>query len=82
MHNEDELIKKIDEGIRFLVRQDKKLTPVINFLTRSCVKDMEKLSPDKKFEYLLQITNLKVESLLLLTKMKEILEFSKNEKNF
>lgn len=70
------LIEKIDEGIKFVEEQDKKLQPVIDYLTQSCIEQMQQLSPDKKFEYLLQISNLKVENLLLLTKMKEILEYS------
>lgn len=74
-------MRKIDkllaEGIEFVQKQDEKLQPVIEYLTQCCINQMDDLSADKKFEYLLQLTNLKVESILLLTKMQEILEYDK-----
>ena len=71
------LAEKLQEGIKFVQEQDEKLQPVIDYLTECCIKQMDDLSPDKKFEYLIQVMNLKVESLLLLTKLKETLEYSK-----
>lgn len=70
--------RKIAEGIRFVQEQDKKLTPVIDYLTQMCIEQKEKLPPDKSFEYLIQMTNLKVESLLLLTKLQEICDYVEN----
>jgi len=75
MRNFQALIKKIDEGIAFVQKQNEKLSPVIDYLTEKCIEQKENLPPDKSFEYLLQLTNLKVESLLLLTKLKEIYDF-------
>lgn len=76
MPNFQALIRKIDEGIAFVQKQDEKLSPVIDYLTEKCIEQKEQLPPEKSFDYLLKLTNLKVESLLLLTKLKEIYDFS------
>lgn len=67
----------LEEGLAFVQKQDEKLQPVIEYLTQCCSEQMDELPADKKFEYLLKLTNLKVESILLLTKLHEILEFDK-----
>jgi len=75
MKNNDILIDKINKGIKYLTSLDSKLTPVIDYLTEKCIEQKEQLPPDKAFEYLIQFLNVKTESLVLYTKMKEILEY-------
>ena len=74
-NKKDILTDKINNGIKYIQELDEKMQPVLEYLTNSCLTDMEKLSPDKKFEYLIQFLNVKTESLLLLTKMKEVLQY-------
>ena len=45
------LIEKIEDGIKFIQQQDKKLTPIIDYLTNNCLNGTENLSADKSFEY-------------------------------
>lgn len=75
MRPRQRLLKKIDEGMAFLLEQEKRLDPAIQFFTQSCLETMKEVSAEKKFEILMQLMNLKTENLLLLTKMKEMLEF-------
>lgn len=72
---QEQLIKKIQEGIDFVTKQDEKLRPVLDYLTQTCIEKKEELPPDKAFEYLTTFMQMKTESLLLLTKMQEILEY-------
>lgn len=73
--NNELIIKKIDEGIKYITEQDRKLQPVIDYLTELCISKKEELSVDEAFNYLIQFMNTKTESLLLLSKMREILAF-------
>lgn len=75
MRPRQRLINKIDEGIHFLTEQEKRLKPAIDYFTQSCLETMDQVSPEKKFEILLQLMSVKTEGLLLLTKMREMLEF-------
>ena len=74
-YNNRHLIAKLEDGIAYIQKQDEKLQPVLDYLTENCIRNMEELSPDKSFDYLIKFMNLKTESLLLLTKMKEIINY-------
>ena len=74
-YNNRHLISKLEEGITYIQKQDEKLQPVLDYLTENCIRNMEELPPDKSFEYLIKFMDLKTESLLLLTKMKEIINY-------
>jgi hypothetical protein len=77
------LLKKIDEGKAYVERLEKKLDPLIEYLCNQCVEKKEELPPDKCFEYLIRFMSVKTESLLLLTKLQEVLDYTKkHEKNF
>ena len=71
-----QLVDKIQEGIDFVTKQDEKLRPVLDYLTEVCIEKKEELPAGKAFEYLTAFMQMKTESLLLLTKMREILEYS------
>ena len=75
MKNNFTLVRKIEEGIRFIEEQDRKLQPVIDYLTSSIIDHPEDIPPEMKFKYLIEFMQLKTDSLLLLTKMKEILDY-------
>lgn len=73
----EQLIKKIQEGIDYVTKQDEKLRPVLDYLTQTCIEHKEEIPAEKAFEYLTIFMQMKTESLLLLTKMQEILEYVK-----
>lgn len=75
MKNYELLTQKIDEGIQYIVDQNKKLDPLLTYLTEQMIAKKEELTAKEIFEYHLRLQELKVNSLLLLTKMKEILEY-------
>lgn len=75
MKNTDLLIVRINEGIEYIEQQNKKLDPVISYLQEQMIERKEELSTKDIFEYHLKLQQLKVDSLLLLTKMKEVLEY-------
>lgn len=75
MKNYELLTQKIDEGIQYIVDQNKKLDPLLTYLTEQMIDKKEELTAKEIFEYHLRLQELKVNSLLLLTKMKEILEY-------
>lgn len=81
MKNIKELQKRIEEGIAYIDGLDKELRPIIDYLVNNCLTHAQELSPDKSFEYLVQFMGQKTECLLLLTKMKEILEYTASERN-
>lgn len=75
MKNNTLLVQKIDEGIQYIMDQNKKLDPLLTYLTEQMIAKKEELTAKEIFEYHLRLQELKVNSLLLLTKMKEILEY-------
>ena len=75
MRNYELLIQKIDEGIAYLDKQNKKLDPIIEYLTSLCLEKKEDLPADKCFEYILEFMKAKNDMLLLQTKMREILTY-------
>lgn len=75
MKNYELLTQKIDEGIQYIMDQNKKLDPLLTYLTEQMIDKKEELTAKEIFEYHLRLQELKVNSLLLLTKMKEILEY-------
>lgn len=75
MKNYELLTQKIDEGIQYIVDQNKKLDPLLTYLAEQMIDKKEELTAKEIFEYHLRLQELKVNSLLLLTKMKEILEY-------
>lgn len=76
MRPRQRLLNKINEGITFLTEQEKRLQPAIDYFTQSSLETMTQISPEKKFELLIQLMKVKTDGLLLLTKMKEILEYN------
>ena len=75
MKNIDLLIDKIDEGIKYIQDQNKKLDPVLTYLTEQMLERKEELTAREIFEYYIRLEELKVNSLLVETKMKEVLEY-------
>lgn len=80
MKNYELLKQRIDEGIDYIEKLDKKLQPVIDYLVELCIEKKEELPADKAFEFLFMCMNQKTENLLLLTKMREILNYCENNK--
>ena len=75
MKNIDLLIDKIDEGIKYIQDQNKKLDPVLTYLTEQMLERKEELTAREIFEYYIRLEELKVNPLLVETKMKEVLEY-------
>ena len=75
MKNIDLLIDKIDEGIKYIQDQNKKLDPVLTYLTEQMLERKEELTAREIFEYYIRLEELKINSLLVETKMKEVLEY-------
>lgn len=75
MKNNTLLIQKIDEGIKYIQEQSKKLDPVLSYFSNRIFLEKDNLSTKEVFEYYLKLQELKVNSLLLLTKMKEIQDY-------
>jgi hypothetical protein len=75
MKNIDLLIQKIDEGIKYIQDQNTKLDPVLSYLTEQMIERKEELTAREIFDYYIRLEELKVNSLLVETKMKEILEY-------
>lgn len=73
--NYEILLEKIDAGIQYIEDQNKKLEPVLDYLTDQMLLKKEELTAKEIFEYHLKLQELKVNSLLLLTKMREILVY-------
>lgn len=75
MKNNDLLIQKIDEGIKYIQDQMEKLDPVISYLSEQMLERKEELEAREIFEYCIRLQELKVNSLLVETKMREILDY-------
>ena len=75
MKNINLLIDKIDEGIKYIQDQNKKLDPVLTYLTEQMLERKEELTAREIFEYYIRLEELKVNPLLVETKMKEVLEY-------
>ena len=69
------LIQRIDEGIAYIEQQNKELQPVLDYLTQQIIERKEELTTKEIFEYHIKLQELKVNSLIVLTKMKEILHY-------
>lgn len=75
MKNYDLLIEKIDNGIKYLQEQSKKLDPVICYLEKQLIERKEELDTKDIFDFYIRLQELKVNSLLVECKMKEILDY-------
>ena len=75
MKNIDLLIQRIEEGIKYIQDQNTKLDPVLSYLTEQMIERKEELTAREIFEYYIRLEELKVNSLLIETKMKEVLEY-------
>ena len=75
MKNYDLLIEKIDNGIKYLQEQSKKLDPVICYLEKQLIERKEELDDKDIFDFYIRLQELKVNSLLVECKMKEILDY-------
>ena len=75
MKNNDLLIERIDEGIKYIQDQMEKLDPVLSYLSEQIIERKEELDTREIFEYFVRLEELKVNSLLVETKMREILNY-------
>lgn len=75
MKNTRYLSKCIRQGIKYIEDQSQKLDPLLTYLTEQIITRKEELTTQQIFEYHLKLQELKVNSLLLLTKMKEVLDY-------
>ena len=77
MKNTDILLQKINESLNYLYVTDEKLKPVLDYLTdliRKGIKD-EQLSVKDAFQMWLSIQEQHTNSILLQTKLQEILDY-------
>lgn len=75
MKNQELLLQRINEGIEYIQEQSLKLAPILSFLEQQMLLKKEELSAKDIFDYYVKLQELKVNSLLVECKMKEILEF-------
>jgi len=76
MKNYDLMKQKIEEGISYIQEQDKKLAPVLEYFSDQVLQRKDELTTEQIFEYYCKLQELKVNSLILLAKMKEILDYT------
>lgn len=76
MKSKDLILQKIDNGIKYIQDLNEKLDPVISFLEKQMIEKKEELDAKDIFEYYLRLQELKVNSLLIETKMREVLDYN------
>lgn len=75
MKNYQLLIDRINEGLEYIQDQSQRLEPIINFLEKQMIERKEELDAKDIFNFYIKLQELKVNSLLVECKMKEILTF-------
>ena len=77
MKNTDLLFQKIEDSLTYLYSLDEKLKPLLDYLTDRMVKGLqdEEISVKEAFEMWLSIQEQYTNSILLQTKLKEILDY-------
>lgn len=78
MKNSDLLSEKIEDAIKFLTEQDEKLKPLYEMLTEALLQssDLKSLPFNTKLEAFCRIQEQYTNCTLLLTKMKEIIDYN------
>lgn len=77
MKNAEILTSKVQEGMKFLQEQEERIKPLIDYLQnvlQQKIKEQE-ISTRDAFDMFIRIQELYTNNILLLTKIKEILEF-------
>lgn len=77
MKRNDLISKKLDEALEYLYKQEEEIKPFLSILNDILLKKIkeEDLTIDKAFEMYHKITEQYTNSILLITKIKEIIEF-------
>ena len=76
MKNSDLLEKKITEAIEFITEQDKKIKPIYEMLSDSLAKgNIDDVPFHVRLDAYIKIQEQYTNSILLLTKLKEIIDF-------
>ena len=75
MRNNDLILTKIEEGLKYIQDQNEKLDPVINYLTEQMINKKEELTAKEIFDYYIKLQELKVNSLLVESKLHEIFSY-------
>ena len=76
MKNSDLLEKKITEAIEFITEQDKKIKPIYEMLSDSLSKgNIDDVPFHVRLDAYIKIQEQYTNSILLLTKLKEIIDF-------
>lgn len=83
MKNYTVLKERLDEGIKFLEQQQTKLMPLIDMLTEMALDKIKKetLSFTEVMAIYSQLMEQQTNSIMLLTKIKEIIEYTEITKN-
>lgn len=77
MKRTDVISKKLDEALDYLYRQEQEIKPFLDILSKIMNKKIkeEEITIDKAFEMYHKIHEQYTNSILLITKIKEIIEF-------
>lgn len=75
MRNNDLILTKIEEGLKYIQDQNEKLDPVINYLTEQMINKKEELTAKEIFDYYIKLQELKVNSLLVESKLHEVFSY-------
>ena len=77
MRNNKIIVQKLDEALDYLYKQEQEIKPFLEILNKILLKKIkqEEVTIDKAFEMYHKIHEQYTNSVLLITKIKEIIEF-------
>ena len=80
MKNIDILKQNIEDGLNFIEKQQKEVRPIITYLTKIMKDNIEdgSLTAKEAFNMYIKLMELDTNSVLIISKMKEILTYSDN----
>lgn len=84
MKNIDKLVENIEEGLSYIKSQQEKTRPLIDALSTLLVNNIEEadLSYRELLSFYLNLMEQETNSILLITKMQEVLTYAKDVKKF
>jgi len=80
MKNVDILKQNIEDGLNFIQKQQNEIRPIITYLTKIMKENIDdnSLTAKEAFDMYIKLMELDTNSVLIISKMKEILTYSDN----
>lgn len=81
MKNIDILKQNIEDGLNFIEKQQNEVRPIITYLTKIMKENIDdgSLTAKEAFNMYIKLMELDTNSVLIISKMKEILTYSDND---